>query len=737
MQRNIFLTPIFLLLFLSSSLLLSETIIVDINGGGYYLTIQEGINAATDGDTVLVYPGTYYENINYNGKNITVASLYLTTQNNPYIHSTIIDGNQNGSVVTFESGETLDALLCGFTIQNGSGTYYSHNYHGGGILCKNSNPIIKNCIIRNNTAEQGGGISCISSNIHLIGITVKNNNAEYGGGGILFWNNSNASFDVVERCNIFLNYGSNSCDLRSVNCDIIDIVVDTFTVLEPDNYFAYPVDYFTFDILNYKIEPVNQDLYVSPDGDNTNSGLTPDEPLQTISYALTKVVSDSTHPNTIYLSNGIYSPGLIDEKFPLNCRSYVSIIGENEENTILDGDNLSGIISCVFGDNCFSIENLTIQNGSASIGGGMRFSANSSPTIKNVTFQNNFSNNIGGAILCSGNSSPIFEYVTIKDNYAGVTGGAIYLGYSSPILKNVIISGNSVDPSVGSVPGICAASHSNPLLIDVKIVNNIAGEDHTILGFGNNSCAVFTNITIAGNNNINKAIDCNRNNNLNLTNCILYNNEASNEISFYIYGDSNEVTISYTDIKDGEDGIQTNGAGIINWQEGNMDSIPQFVGGDPFSYELLEVSPCIDAGNPDTIGLNLPLTDLAGNPRIVNGRIDIGAYEWQGQGIDEPDTSFIRNLYLFQNKPNPFSTSTTITFISADYERVKDYKLSIYNAKGQLIKTYNGRKHNFWVKTDIVWDGTDKNGEKVSPGVYFYKLSYGDNAVTRKMLLLR
>jgi len=178
-------------------------------------------------------------------------------------------------------------------------------------------------------------ISCVSSHIHLIGTTIKNNYAEYNGGGILFWNDSSASFDVDERCNIFLNYGSNSCDLRSANCNIINIIVDTFTVAEPDNYFAYPLSYFTFDILNYKVESVNQDLYVSPDGNNNNSGMTPAEPLKTISYALTKVASDSTHPNTIHLSNGIYSPDLTGEILPLNCRSYVSIIGRkrSEYNT--------------------------------------------------------------------------------------------------------------------------------------------------------------------------------------------------------------------------------------------------------------------------------------------------------------------------------------------------------------------------------------------------------------------
>jgi len=156
-----------------------------------------------------------------------------------------------------------------------------------------------------------------------------------------------------------------------------------------------------------------------------------------------------------------------------------------------------------------------------------------------------------------------------------------------------------------------------------------------------------------------------------------------------------------------------------------------------YPFALSALSPCIDAGTPDTTGLNLPEFDLAGNPRVFNEIIDMGAYEWQGgPGIDEPDYPlFIFDL--FQNNPNPFSSKTTISFILASYKRLNEYTLSIYNIRGQLIKTFNGRENNFWVKTDIVWDGTDEDGKRVSNGTYFYKLSYGDNSVVRKMVKVR
>ncbi len=173
----------------------------------------------------------------------------------------------------------------------------------------------------------------------------------------------------------------------------------------------------------------------------------------------------------------------------------------------------------------------------------------------------------------------------------------------------------------------------------------------------------------------------------------------------------------------------------------SLPSVPLFTDPENGDYSLswndTTRSPCIDAGDPDTTGLNLPPYDLAGNPRISGGIIDMGAYEYQQDTTGVDEQKFYKNLYVFTNSPNPFKSSTTITFISSDYERIKDYTLSIYNIKGQLIKRFTGKKDNFWVKTDIVWDGKDEQGKAVPSGVYFYRLSYGKHFVTKRMLLMR
>ena len=140
--------------------LLNATIwIIDQSGGGNFTFIQEGIDASTDSDTVLVYPGTYYENIIYNGKNITVASLEMTTGNAAYIDSTIIDGQRQDSCVRVMDQE-IDAYIQGFTLTNGQGHQnpYSRSRGGGILIYDHSALNITNCIIKRNYAVSGGGI---------------------------------------------------------------------------------------------------------------------------------------------------------------------------------------------------------------------------------------------------------------------------------------------------------------------------------------------------------------------------------------------------------------------------------------------------------------------------------------------------------------------------------------------------------------------------------------------------
>jgi len=145
-----------------------------------YPTIQAAIDAADKGDTVLVRPGTYVENIDFGGKAITVKSKL-----GPYY--TVIDGNQSGSVVTFESSEGNDSILQGFTLTNGSGSQDpSGHLIGGGIRCSDSSPTILGNVIEGNQAAYGGGIAAYGTYVAIENNVIRENFATNGGGGIVF-----------------------------------------------------------------------------------------------------------------------------------------------------------------------------------------------------------------------------------------------------------------------------------------------------------------------------------------------------------------------------------------------------------------------------------------------------------------------------------------------------------------------------------------------------------------------
>jgi len=117
-------------------------------------TIQDGIYTANIGDTVLVADGSYTENINFLGKAIVVASYFLVDGDTAHISNTIIDGSQptyptEGAVVTFDSNEDTNSVLCGFTITGGTGKDLTDHRAGGGIYIRTAGAtVIHNKIIR-------------------------------------------------------------------------------------------------------------------------------------------------------------------------------------------------------------------------------------------------------------------------------------------------------------------------------------------------------------------------------------------------------------------------------------------------------------------------------------------------------------------------------------------------------------------------------------------------------------
>lgn len=154
-------------------------------------TIQGGICAADNGDTVLISPGIYHERrIDFSGRRIIVASLFLTTGDIAYIDSTIVDGDSSGSsIFSFRTNENIGSRLVGLTIQNGYSDY------GGGIYINGCSPTLSHLIIRNNASEgSGGGIYCTTdATLNISNSLITGNETGNDGGGISLWSGSSAT----------------------------------------------------------------------------------------------------------------------------------------------------------------------------------------------------------------------------------------------------------------------------------------------------------------------------------------------------------------------------------------------------------------------------------------------------------------------------------------------------------------------------------------------------------------
>ncbi len=189
-----------------------------------YPTIQAGINAAQEGDTVLVSPGIYYENLQLTGRNIVLTSRFRLENNPALIEQTIVDGSQplhpdTASCLLIWKNETAATVVEGFTFRGGTGTAWLDPAgagtfrEGGGILTEFSSPVIRYNIIRDNVVGPGGpglvstggggirsgeGAPLIENNV------ISHNRAEGYGGGIVL----NFCPGAVVRNNIIdHNYG--------------------------------------------------------------------------------------------------------------------------------------------------------------------------------------------------------------------------------------------------------------------------------------------------------------------------------------------------------------------------------------------------------------------------------------------------------------------------------------------------------------------------------------------------
>lgn len=402
-------------------------IVVEVLSDSY--SIQQAINSLPEsvgiikGDSIIVHPGRYFENLNFNGKNITLASLDPNDPNT--VEATIIDGSQSGSVVTFNNGEDPNCILTGFTITNGSA------FNGGGIFCSGASPMVTKNIIALNLADMGGAISCWNSTAEISNNIITENSANYSGGGVECY-----SSPIVIANNVISNNSATNENGGGISCWSCSPVITNNAIVD-NSAFGNGGGIFCYEA-NASISDCN--INGNSAGDD-GGGIYCENSEPTISNTVITncfasfgagIYSYDSSPNItnseIYDNVAVYGGGGI---FCYNGEPVIN-------NNWITYNYHSGIYAY---DTTIEIKNNLIAGNEGVLSGGIACDANSLATIENNTIVENWGLDSGGIGLDVGSEAYVSNCI-LWDNFTDDDDTQIALFYNEYFAKQTVLDIN-------------------------------------------------------------------------------------------------------------------------------------------------------------------------------------------------------------------------------------------------------------------------------------------------------
>jgi hypothetical protein len=689
-------------------------------------TIQQGIEAANNGDTVLVSDGTYFEQIDFLGKKpLMVASEFLMDGDTSHISNTIINGSQatnpdSLSTVFFKHNEDTTSIICGFTITGGGGTvntYWDIGF-GGGIMCYEAgakvihNKIIDNQILNLPTTTVGGagvGTMLVSGDYWIVlEDNLISNNSAYANTANAFGGGVNITINGILRNNIIEN---NYC-----NCEVsVGTSVDGGG-LEIYGMLGTPIKVYVKNNTICNNQIVGYDAY--------GSG------IMIYNTVETYICDNNIYNNTLDASNEGDGGGIFGQD---NSKLVIT-------NNLIDHDTCNGNGCAGSGIDMFSSLGTSLVEGNMIInnvcnatnvsqGSGIAITHPGPVTrVVNNTFAHNIGVGTQNAYGCvflwdAFNLEVLVDRNIFYDNESMKAGGFYSRNSNNLKVTNNLFLKNRATAYGGAMMineyfGKGNADLSENFSIDPTAGNEDQKEDTLHASIANNSFYFNSATTSAGaiysNVNVHTPI---------LFNSTFYGNTAGIGNDLNYIGNST-ITLSYSDFDPANISGTWTGTGNINCD-------PQF---ESDSLHLSSESDCIDAGTDSVLVQGIwyksPEWDIEGDVRpYQNGLPDMGADEspYLGTRIEE-NASDLKTTIWVGTYPNPANSKLVIEFrIPTD----NFVSLKIFSAEGTEIETLvSGKlakgKHSF------NWDASRLNN-----GLYFIRLETETSQFVSKAMILK
>ncbi|MHC4320235.1 MAG: right-handed parallel beta-helix repeat-containing protein [Planctomycetota bacterium] len=554
-----------------------------------------------------------------------------------------VNNDENSLHVVTVSGTDATAALDGFTIKAGharGASWPSFDSSGAGILNDAGSPIVANCMVTGNFAQ------------------------EYAGG----MENANGASPTVSSC----EFTGNAAGLGGAGMD--------------NNFDSSP----TIIGCTFSGNAVDEPTYGSGGGMLNESNSNPQVTNCTFTlnsarqggglmswYSSSPLITDSTFDgNTGEIGGGILdfshcSPTITGCVFTANVTTDVGGAMFNDQfsdptiGSCQFVGNSSNYGGAVYNqdDSSPTIENCEFTGNTAGWGGAIYTHTRSNATILSCTFDGNASTGTGGVsgnggAVFSNDSNPTVTACTFTENTAGNLGGAMMnLWYSETVVTNCRFIGNQAGGRGGAAR---SGTEASPTFANCTFSGNSAVESGGALSAGSGQSDASGNTL--------------------LVNCVLWDNTAPAGSQLSLSGNfPAELTVAFSDVEGGEAEVLVEPGFVLNWGAGNLDADPLFE--DPVAGDLhiTSGSPVIDAGDNTAVPVGIT-TDFDGNPRFVDDPcredtglgdppiVDMGAYEFQGRSCDLDGsgavgvTDFLALLAAWGPCPDPCPPSCPADF---------------------------------------------------------------------------